>query len=273
MEYSKFVSPNRIIMGTFLFDKIIFGPVFSRRLGVSLGVNLLPLYRKVCNFNCIYCECGLTDGALTVKDKLPLRKDVKEALYLSLEEMAAHGQEPDVITFAGNGEPTMHPDFPAIIDDAIEVRNTFFPNTDIAVLSNSSTIDNPRIRQALLKVEKNILKLDSAIDSTIMLYNKPRVKLTAESLINNLTLFNGQLIIQTMFIRGTIDNTIIDNTTEEEITEWLKALERIRPAEVQIYTVSRDVPSGNEVHKVPVRDLEIIAKRVMYLGISTQVSG
>jgi len=260
-------------MATFLFDKIIFGPVYSRRLGVSLGVNLLPKYRKICNFNCIYCECGLTDGSVTDKEKMPLRSEVKEALYLSLEEMAAHGQDPDVITFAGNGEPTIHPDFPAIIDDAIEVRNTFFPGAEIAVLSNSSTIDNPRIRAALLKVDKNILKLDSAIDKTIELHNNPRIKLNAESLIKNLTLFNGQLIIQTMFIRGEIGNKVVDNTTEKEITEWLKALERIRPSEVQVYTVSRDVPAGSNIHKVPVRDLELIAERVRALGIPTQVSG
>jgi len=260
-------------MATFLFDKIIFGPVYSRRLGVSLGVNLLPKYRKICNFNCIYCECGLTDGNLTDKEKLPLRSEVKEALYLSLEEMAAHGQDPDVITFAGNGEPTLHPDFPGIIDDAIDVRNTFFPDADIAVLSNGSTIDKPKIREALLKVDKNILKLDSALDKTIKLHNNPRINLTVESLIKNLTLFNGQVIIQTMFIRGNIDNKIIDNTTEEEISAWLKALEIIRPSEVQIYTVSRDVPSGNDIHKVPFRDLEIIAERVKQLGIPTQVSG
>lgn len=261
------------MMATFLFDKIIFGPVYSRRLGVSLGINLLPKYRKICNFSCIYCECGLTEGYPEDHENMPSRKEVKEALYLKLEEMAAHAQEPDVITFAGNGEPTLHPDFPGIIDDTIEVRNIFFPEAEIAVLSNSSTLDNPLIRDALLKVDKNILKLDSAIDKTIRLHNKPHKELSAESLIKNLSLFNGRLIIQTMFIKGRTDSYSVDNTTEEEITAWLDALERIGPAEVQIYTVSRDVPSGNEIQKVPVKKLEEIAERVKGLGIPTQVSG
>lgn len=260
-------------MATFLFDKIVFGPVYSRRLGVSLGVNLLPRNRKICNFNCIYCECGNTHGSLSGDDTMPGRSEVREALFLSLEEMAAHGQEPDVITFAGNGEPTLHPEFQGIIDDTIEVRNIFFPDAEIAVLSNSTTLDNPGVRDALMKIEKNILKLDSAIDETIRLHNRPGSAITAESIINNLTLFNGNLIIQTMFIRGVYNNIHVDNTTEVELEAWLDALERIGPAEVQIYTVSRDVPEGNEIEKVPVDELESIAARVKELGIATQVSG
>lgn len=260
-------------MATFLFDKIVFGPVFSRRLGVSLGINLLPPNRKICNFDCIYCECGHTQGKQIEGERMPTREEVKEALYLSLEEMAANDQEPDVITFAGNGEPTLHPDFAGIIDDTIEVKNIFFPDAEIAVLTNSTTLDNQAIKDALKKIDKSILKLDSAIDLTIERHNRPGKKLLAETVIRNLIDFDGKIIIQTMFIRGRYNNIEVDNTTEEEIVAWLDALKRINPDEVQIYTISRDAPAGNDIEKVSVEELEIIAERVNKLGIATQVSG
>jgi wyosine [tRNA(Phe)-imidazoG37] synthetase (radical SAM superfamily) len=204
---------------------------------------------------------------------MPSREEVKEALFLSLEEMAAHGQEPDIITFAGNGEPTLHPQFAGIIDDTIEVKNIFFPDADIAVLTNATTLNNPEVCNALKKIDKSILKLDSAIDSTIELHNRPGKRLTAESIITALENFDGEIIVQTMFIRGSYNNIDIDNTTEEEIVAWLAALNRIRPAEVQIYTVSRDTPYGNTIEKVSVEELDRIAERVKNLGIATQVSG
>ena len=141
-------------MATFLFDEIIFGPVKSRRLGVSLGINLLPAKRKICNFNCIYCECGLTRDIEKAVSHLPGRQEVYEALDLKLSGMKAKSRSPDVITYAGNGEPTLHPDFPGIIDDSITLRDKYFPEAKIAVLSNSTTITNPLIKAALLKVDK-----------------------------------------------------------------------------------------------------------------------
>ena len=154
-------------MSTFLFDKIIFGPVKSRRLGVSLGINLLPATGKICNFNCIYCECGWTQKSEIKGEKLPTRKEVYEALEKKLASMREKQQAPDVITYAGNGEPTLHPEFPGIIDDSIRLRNKYFPHAKIAVLSNSTAIKKPEIKKALLKVDSNILKLDSAFDLTI----------------------------------------------------------------------------------------------------------
>jgi wyosine [tRNA(Phe)-imidazoG37] synthetase (radical SAM superfamily) len=260
-------------MSTFLFDDIIFGPVKSRRLGVSLGINLLPTKRKICNFNCIYCECGWTRDINKAVSHLPSRKEVYNALDLKLSEMRANNQPPDVITYAGNGEPTLHPEFPGIIDDSIILRNTYFPEAMIAVLSNSTTINNPLIKTALLKVDKNILKLDSAIDSTLKLLNQPRVKINVEDLIENLAQFDGKLIIQTLFIRGTYNSEVIDNTTPGEINAWIKALERIKPSEVMIYTISRDTPEGGQLFKIPVKELREIAASVESLGIKTQVSG
>jgi wyosine [tRNA(Phe)-imidazoG37] synthetase (radical SAM superfamily) len=260
-------------MATFLFDQIIFGPVKSRRLGVSLGINLLPTKRKICNFNCIYCECGWTNDIEKAVSKLPTREEVYEALEWKLSEMKIKGKGPDVITYAGNGEPTLHPSFPSIIDDSIILRDKYFPKARIAVLSNATTITNPAIKSALLKIDQNILKFDSAFDSTIKLHNQPRINISSEELINNLAGFNGKVIIQTLFLRGTHNGKTIDNATPVEIEAWLKAIERIRPSEVMIYTISRDTPEGASLLKVPLTELKGIATMVNSLGIRTQVSG
>jgi wyosine [tRNA(Phe)-imidazoG37] synthetase (radical SAM superfamily) len=260
-------------MATFLFDDIIFGPVKSRRLGVSLGINLLPTRRKICNFNCIYCECGWTRNLEKAVSHLPSRKDVHDALDLKLSDMKEKGEAPDVITYAGNGEPTLHPDFPGIIDDSISLRDRYFPEARIAVLSNATTITNSLIKAALLKVDKNILKLDSAINSTVKIHNQPRIEIDVDDLIENLIAFDGKLIIQTLFLRGIYNNTVIDNTTPVEIKAWLNALKRIHPSEVMIYTISRDTPEGGQLQKVPLKELKEIAGLVESMGIKTQVSG
>jgi wyosine [tRNA(Phe)-imidazoG37] synthetase (radical SAM superfamily) len=260
-------------MSTFLFNEIVFGPVKSRRLGVSLGINLLPGNRKLCNFDCIYCECGWNLDSAGIKGTLPDREEVHSALEAKLADMKKRNIAPDVITFAGNGEPTLHPDFPGIIDDTILLRDNYFPGAKIAVLSNATTISHPFIRRALLKIDQNILKLDSAIVSTINLHNQPGARINVEELIENLSGFNGKLIIQTLFLRGTFNGSVIDNTTPEETEAWLDALKRINPCEVMIYTISRDTPQGGDLKKVPVRELREIAAKVQALGFATQVSG
>jgi len=260
-------------MPTFLFDEIIFGPVKSRRLGVSLGINLLPVNRKICNFDCVYCECGLTNDGDNVSGQLPGRADVYKALEKKLSEMKSKNQNPDVITYAGNGEPTLHPEFTGIIDDSIILRDKYFPDAKIAVLSNATRVSNKEIKSALLKVDQNILKLDSAISSTITLNNRPSNSIKAEDLIENLREFRGKLIIQTLFLRGSFRGERIDNTTPEEIGAWIKAIERINPSEVMIYTISRDTPEEGLLEKVPLKELKEIAALVGKLGIKTQVSG
>ncbi len=259
-------------MATFLFDEIIFGPVKSRRLGVSLGINLLPVNRKFCNFDCIYCECGWSADIEKVKSQLPTRGEVFTALDNKLSAMKEKGENPDVITYAGNGEPTLHPEFHGIIDDSIALRDKYFPSARIAVLSNATTINRPDVRSALLKVDMNILKLDSAFESTVKVHNQPNKHLDVRELINNLAGFGGNLIIQTLFLRGKYREILVDNTTEEELSAWLKALEKIKPAEVMIYTISRDTPVGAELSKVSAGELAKIAARVEKLGIKTQVS-
>lgn len=259
-------------MATFLFDKIIFGPVKSRRLGVSLGINLLPADMKVCNFNCIYCECGWTRRD-HVNSKLPPREEVRDRLREKLSEMKAGGTPPDVITFAGNGEPTIHPAFPGIIDDTIALRNELCPEASVAVLSNATMINRPEIRKALMKTDRNILKLDSAFDETVKLHNQPGSNYTVAETIENLKLFGGNVVIQTLFLRGEYNGKTIDNTTPRELEAWLGALREIAPREVMIYTIHRDTPAGSNLKKVPEKELDQIAARVMELGIAVQVSG
>jgi wyosine [tRNA(Phe)-imidazoG37] synthetase (radical SAM superfamily) len=260
-------------MATFLFDEIIFGPVKSRRLGVSLGINLLPTKKKICNFDCIYCECGWTRDIEIPLSRLPSREEVYNALDHKLSELRNKNHAPDVFTYAGNGEPTLHPEFPEIIDDTLELRNKYFPKARIAVLSNSTTISNPLVKAALLKVDQNILKLDSAIDSTILIHNQPSFSINANELIDNLAGFGGKVIIQTLFLHGTHKGKSIDNTTHAEIKAWLKALEKIKPSEVMIYTISRDTPEGPQLNKVPLKELKKIASLVESRGIRTKVSG
>ena len=260
-----------IIMSTILFDKIVFGPIRSRRLGISLGMNLLPTDGKLCSFNCIYCECGLNEERRT-HSKLPTRQVVKEALIQKLSAMQAEGVTPDVITFAGNGEPTMHPEFAGIIDDTIETRNSFFPDTKIAVLSNSTMLHKEEVFEALNKIEDNILKLDSVLDSRIRQINAPNIpSFTFEKVLNQLSRFEGNLIIQTMFLKGEIDEESVTNTTEEEITGWIGALKQIKPKQVMIYTIDRETPVKS-LQKVTKEELEKIANRARQEGFDVTVS-
>ena len=256
-------------MSTFLFDSIVFGPVRSRRLGASLGMNLLPPDRKVCSFNCVYCECGWTDSIDS--DMLPSRGQVQAAIEYKLKKMISGGEGLDVITFAGNGEPTLHPDFSGIIDDTIELRNTYFPNADIAVLSNATMLHRPDVVAALKRVDKNILKLDSAFEATINALNQPLIRFDLKNLVDRLMAFEGKLIIQSLFVRGSINGIPVDNTTPAEISAWLKLVDQIRPSEVMIYTIARDTPA-NDLKKLSEEELNGIAQKVEMLGIATQVS-
>ena len=257
-------------MATFLFDEIIFGPVRSRRLGASLGVNLLPTKSKVCSFDCIYCECGWTNSAES--SKLPTRDEVKEHMQNRLVKMKANAEELDVITFAGNGEPTLHPSFAEIIDDTIELRDEYFPDARIAVLSNSTMLHKPKVVNALLKVEQNILKLDSGIDSTIQVLNQPHSSITVGKIVEHLQQFKGDFILQTMFLRGTFKGKTVDNTTDTEVNTWLSIVKQLMPNEIMVYTIARDTPVETLV-KVPLADLEAIADKARNLGIPVQVSG
>ncbi len=255
---------------TALIEDVIFGPVRSRRLGLSLGVNLLPVASKLCNFNCIYCECGWSGTG--VPGRFNSREDVRRLLGEKLREMAAAGRCPDVITFAGNGEPTTHPQFEAVIDDTIALRDAICPSTKVSVLSNATMIGRESVRRALERVDNNILKLDSAFDDTVRLIDDPQGAYSVAGTVANMKLFEGRLIIQTMFLRGECNGQRVDNTTETEVSAWLELVRQIEPRQVMIYTIDRDTPAEN-LEKVPLEELRTIAARVEALGITTTVAG
>lgn len=258
-------------MGTFLFNDIIFGPVDSRRLGVSLGINLLPVNVKVCSFNCIYCECGFTPAKYRGKVVMPTRDEVRLRLKKKLREMVLENHLPDVITFAGNGEPTLHPAFPEIINDTLELRNEFAPAARIAVLSNATMLHKPRVVEALLRVNDNIQKLDSALSETIKRIDCPHEHFDLEKVITQLIQFHGKVIIQTLFLKGSYNSKEIDNTTDNEVEAWLGLLLKINPEMVMIYTIARDTPVDT-LEKVSPPELDAIAGKVKQLGFKVQVS-
>ncbi len=258
-------------MSTFLFDQIVFGPVKSRRLGESLGINLLPTGCKYCNFDCIYCECGWNTDHPIKGMHLPKRKEIAEALEQKLKALSENGHLPDAITFAGNGEPTIHPDFPGIIDDTINLRNRYAPKSVISVLSNATMLHKPQVVKALQKVDQPILKLDSAIAQTIEILNQPVKKIPVSKLIAQLKSFNGKCIIQTMFVQGDYLGHKIDNTTPKELDAWMQAIMEINPMQVMIYTIDRDTPAKT-LQKVPEATLKSIAHMLEKQHIDVQIS-
>lgn len=258
-------------MVTILFHDTIFGPIHSRRLGTSLGINLTPNDGKICSFDCIYCEAGYNaQGAGTTG--ISPREEVRTLLEQKLAAMKANGERLDVITFSGNGEPTLHPDFNGVVDDVIALRDRYYPQVKISVLSNSTMIDRPAVVEALKKVDNNILKLDSAIDRTMRLIDRPvNRNFNVADLVERLKQFSGQCIVQTMMLRGEHEGEHIDNTTDEEVEALLAAYLEIRPMEVMLYSIDRATPEEN-LQKVPKEELETIAERFRAKGIKVQVN-
>ena len=257
---------------TSLVDQIIFGPVHSRRLGLSLGVNLLPVEAKLCSFDCIYCECGWNAEHPAAGHRYPPREAVRERLAATLQRMAEAGTPPDVITFAGNGEPTLHPDFEAIIGDTIALRDRWTPGAKVSVLTNATRIADAGVFRALLRVDNPILKLDSAFDATVQRINRPQnPAYGVRRVVEAMKQFAGEMILQTMFLRGTCDGETVDNTTETEVAAWLELVAEIRPRQVMVYSLDRDTPCPT-LEKVGRDALQRIAARVEALGIPCSVA-
>ena len=247
-------------MQTVLFNSTIFGPIHSRRLGSSLGVNLSPSDGKICSFDCLYCEAGYNaQGPGT--SGLPARTEVARMLDEKLAAMRAAGQGLDVITFSGNGEPTIHPDFAGIIDDTIALRDKYFPQVKISVLTNSTMLGRPQVVEALRKVDNNILKLDSAIERTVQLLDRPNLSYRLPKVIEQLAQFSGSGIIQTMITRGSHDGEAVDNSTDEEIAALIEAYRHINPRSIMIYSIDRRTPEQS-LQKVEKAELRAIAARL-----------
>ena len=256
-----------------LFHQTIFGPIHSRRLGASLGVNLSPTDGKVCSFDCLYCEAGYNaQGPGT--SGLPSRETVASQLEEKLRTMSAEGADLDVITFSGNGEPTMHPDFAGIIDDTIVLRDKYYPEVKISVLTNSTRLYKDDVAKALRRVDNNIMKLDSANGHTVALLDRPVDKrYRVDDIIEQIAGFGREGIVQTMITRGVHNGIAVDNTTEEEIAGLIAAYKKIMPREVMIYTIDRKTPEQS-LQRVSLDELKSIADRITReTGLTVQVSG
>lgn len=249
-----------------LFDSIVYGPIHSRRLGVSLGMNLMPTTAKLCTFDCVYCECGWNQPVS--HPVLPTRKQVNEALTSQLSTL---NTPLDVITFSGNGEPTLHPEFLGIIKDTCALRDQYCPNAKISVLSNSTQLGRPEVIEALRLCDNRILKLDSAIDATMQLIDQPvNPNLTVEQIAQWLSLFEGDFTLQTCFLRGEYHGQIIDNTTPAELSAWYAMIKRLHPKQVMIYVIDRATPLQT-LSKVPASEMEAIAEPLRQQGIDVIV--
>ena len=257
-------------MSTIIYPSPIFGPVHSRRLGISLGINLLPADGKVCSFDCIYCECGFNEDHRPTLP-LPKREEVAEKLEKKLQEMVAEGQLPDVLTFAGNGEPTCHPHFPEIIDDTIRLRDQYCPKAKVSVLSNSTMIHRQDVHDALMKVDNNILKLDTVDPIYINKVDHPNGTYDVDLIIERLKAFKGHVIIQTMFMRGECQGESVDNTSDAYVVPWLEAVKAIAPQQVMIYTIDRETPTQGQL-KATHEQLDGIRDRVIAAGIPCSAS-
>lgn len=257
-------------MSTVIYASPIFGPIHSRRLGVSLGINLLPGDGKWCSFDCLYCECGL-NADHRAHEPLPTAKDVEQKLVEKLLDMQAEGITPDVLTFAGNGEPTLHPDFPHIAERVRQVRDTLCPLARMSILSNATQIHRPEIRQALSLFDNPILKLDTVNVAYIQHVDRPAGAYDVERQVKLLADFGGNVIIQTMFMTGDADGRSVDNTSKEFVVPYLQALQRIRPRQVMIYTIDRETPIPT-LRKASPTTLDAIADRIRALGLQVSVS-
>lgn len=254
-------------MSTVIYPSPIYGPVHSRRLGLSLGINLMPDDGKICTFDCLYCECGFNTDHRT-HSHYPTRKVVAEALEKQLIKMRNNNEHPDVLTFAGNGEPTGNPHFPEIIDDTVRLRDKWCPDAKISVLSNSTFICREDVRKALMKVDNNILKLDTVNAEYIRRVDRPtQPTYDVNKIIEYMQWFNGHIIIQTMFMKG--DGT--DNTGDEYVTPWLNAVKSIKPQEVMVYTIDRETPD-RKLQKASHEELNRIKDLVVASGIPCTAS-
>lgn len=254
-----------------IFPTHIVGPIHSRRLGISLGVNLLPDDGKVCSFDCIYCECGW--NADNRGGHMPVADDVLRQLKDRLRLMHQQGDHLDVITFAGNGEPTLHPDFPRVIDRTLQLRDQYFPEVKVSVLSNATRLAVPEVREALMRVDNNILKLDGAFDATVRLIDQPLDShYSIRQIVDGMKAYQGQLIVQTMFVRGEHDGQHVDNTTPAEVAAWCDLMREVRPHQIMVYSLDRPTPEPNLI-AVSRAEMEQLVQPLVAEGFNISISG
>ena len=253
-----------------LFSEIAYGPIHSRRLGISLGMEIMPLEHKLCTFNCVYCECGWNEPVN--HPVLPTREEVKAALETKLKALQKEQIVPDVITFSGNGEPTIHPDFIGIIRDTCVLRDTYCPKAKVSVLSNSTQLGRKEVVEALKLCDNRILKLDAATDTMMRRIDKPvNEQLEVKTIIQYLAQFEGDFTLQTCFLRGKHNGEIIDNTTSEELAAWYQAVDELKPKQIMIYVIDRKTPEEH-LEKISPDEMERIATPLRQKGYDVIVS-
>ena len=253
-----------------LFSEIAYGPIHSRRLGISLGMEIMPLEHKLCTFNCVYCECGWNEPVS--HPVLPTREQIKTALETKLQALQKEQIVPDVITFSGNGEPTIHPDFIGIIRDTCVLRDTYCPKAKVSVLSNSTQLGRKEVVEALKLCDNRILKLDAATDTMMRRIDKPvNEQLEVKTIIRYLAQFEGDFTLQTCFLRGEHNGEIIDNTTSEELAAWYQAVDELKPKQIMIYVIDRKTPEEH-LEKISPDEMERIATPLRQKGYDVIVS-
>ena len=219
-------------------ETLVFGPIFSRRLGSSLGINLLPEKGKLCNFDCIYCECGWNkDGRGDTR--IPTAEELRIALEAKLRACREGGERIDSITFSGDGEPTLNPAFPSIVDITLSLRDRLYPEAKVSVLSNATRLDDPAVFAALRKVDNPILKLDAADDASVRVVNRPQGRYRVADVVAGMRRFEGDFILQTMFLRG----PGFDSSAPEVLLPWMDVVRDLHPRKVMVYTLAREAPA------------------------------
>ena len=246
-------------------EDVVFGPIFSRRLGSSLGINLLPEKGKLCNFDCIYCECGWNADGRCDK-RIPKAEDVRKALTQKLEECKKAGTPIDSITFSGDGEPTLNPDFPEIIDLTLELRDKYYPEAKVSVLTNATRAGRERVFQALRKVDNPILKLDAPTDEAAALINRPVGEYHVEDIVRDLERFEGDFVLQTMFLKGD------GFATGDWVDGWMDIVRRLKPREVMVYTIDRETPMKG-LQKYTVEEMRALVQPLLDEGFVIQIKG
>lgn len=249
------------------FDDIVFGPIFSRRLGSSLGVNLLPSKGKLCNFDCVYCECGWNKDGIAER-VFPRLEEVKAALEEKMSKAASEGVPVDSITFSGNGEPTMNPDFPEIIDVTLELRDRYFPDAKVSVLSNATLIGRPAVAEALMKVDNPILKIDASSDSLIAQINKPVGRYRLDEVVEAMMKFEGQFVLQTMFLKS----PDFDTAEPDALEKWMEIVRKVKPREIMVYTIDRETPDKS-LAKYTVEEMTAFVQPLIDEGFKIQIRG
>lgn len=245
----------------------MFGPIHSRRLGSSLGINLLPTKGKLCNFDCVYCECGWNKDGRGDR-RLPTAAELRSTLEEKLKECRDAGTPIDSITFSGDGEPTLNPDFPEIIDITISLRDKYFPQAKVSVLSNATRIFREDVFEALRKVDNPILKIDAPTDVLAARINQPQGEYHVEDVVADLMRFEGNFVLQTMFLRS----PSFDSSSPEVLDGWMNIVRKLKPREVMVYTLDREAPA-DRLEKFTVEEMRTLVKPLIDEGFTVQIRG